>query len=112
MLDFSSCEAAGCVAFHNSVIPVSRFDPALVRAQSLIPLQSLPSANSTNALYSVGGAFSGTHFDTSSVPPANIGNFGGFIQIPHAGPSTRTATFRLYVDGKLIASRDVPFSVQ
>jgi hypothetical protein len=37
--------------------------------------------------------------------------FGGFMQIARAGSKTRTTAFRLYVDGKLIATKDVTYTV-
>jgi len=37
--------------------------------------------------------------------------YGDFMQIPEAGPATRNATFALYVDGKLIDSKVVPYQV-
>jgi hypothetical protein len=37
--------------------------------------------------------------------------FGGFLQIAYAGSQTRTTTFGLYVDGKLIASETGTYSV-
>lgn len=111
LLDFSTCRAAGCSAFPNSLIPVSRFDPVLVKAQSLIPAATAAVTGSMNAIYSTSGTLVGTHFDTSSIGIAAFGSFGGYVQIPYAGAATRTTTIRLYVDGQLIASQNVAYPV-
>lgn len=37
--------------------------------------------------------------------------FGGSIKIPHLGPLTRAIALHLYVDGKLIASTDAPYTM-
>lgn len=107
VLDFSTCRAAGCSPFPNSVIPLARFDPVLVKAQSLIPLPTLAPIRSANGVYSTSGTLVGTHFDTSAIAIAGFGSFGGYIQIPYAGAANRTTTIRLYVDGQMITSKDV-----
>ena len=109
VLDFTTCNPRGCAAFPNSMIPLVRFDAILLRAQNLIPAPTTAPARSANGIFSASGTLSGTHFDTSSIAVAGFGSFGGFIQIPYAGPSTRTTTIRLYVDGQVIASKDISY---
>ena len=111
VLDFTNCNGNGCRQFPNNRIPISYFDPIFVKAENLIPLPNLPFAKGTAGSLSVSGTLSGTHFDTTSIPLPGFGSFGSFVQIPHAGPSTRTTTFRLYVDGVLITARDVDYPV-
>jgi hypothetical protein len=40
-----------------------------------------------------------------------LSTFGGFLQISPGAPKTRTTTFQLYVDGKLVASQNAAYSV-
>ena len=42
---------------------------------------------------------------------AALGWFGGLVRIPLGHYANRIAPLRLYVDGKLVASRDVPYQV-
>ncbi len=111
VLDFSTCRAAGCSPFPNSLIPVARVDPVLAKAQSLIPAPTVAVTGSASATYSTSGTLVGAHFDTSTIGIADFGSFGGYVQIPFAGAATRTTTIRLYVDGQWIASRDVAYPV-
>ena len=111
VLDFKTCSASGCEPFPNELIPLTYWDPIFVKAEDMIPLPNLPFGKSATGSFSASGTLSGTHFDTASIPLPAFGSFGGFIQIPHAGPSARTTTFRLYVDGALITARDVNYPV-
>lgn len=115
VLDFMTCGPTGCTPFPASIVPLSRMDPTLVKAENLIPLPNVANAQSANGVYaangvySASGTFSGTHFDTSSIA---IPAFGGFIQIPHAGPARRITRMSVYVDGKQAGFMDVPYSVR
>jgi uncharacterized protein (TIGR03437 family) len=108
VVDFSTCASNGtCMSFPNNVIPVSRLDPAAVQAVNMLPLP-----NGLNGIYTATGALPlGGHFSIGPSTLSNLANFGGFLQIPAVGSSPRTASFRVYVDGKLIASKDVSYNV-
>jgi len=110
VLDFVTCGPAGCSAFPNSVVPLVRLDATLLRAENLIPLPNSTPTSATG-VFSASGTFSGSHFDTSTIPMIALTSFGGFIQIPHAGPSNRVTRMSVYVDGKQVAFSDVPYSV-
>ena len=71
-----------------------------------------PMCTSANGTYSATGSLPvGGHFSINANTLTNLASFGGFIQIAEPGPATRTATFGLYVEGKLIASDGVNYQV-
>jgi hypothetical protein len=123
--NFTTCQSDGlCQPFPNNVIPLSLMDPLALQVMNQLPsstpcgesasapagIAMCPSANGT---YSAAGSLpSGGHFSINATTLSNLATFGGFIQISEPGPATRTATFGLYVDGKLIASDDVSYPVQ
>ena len=51
------------------------------------------------------------HFVVDEQNNPEIGWFGGIARIPLGHYADRVAPLRLYVDGKLVASRDVPYQV-
>ena len=42
---------------------------------------------------------------------STLSNFGAFVQVPYGPFATGTSTFKLYVDGKLVASKDLPYLI-
>jgi hypothetical protein len=65
-------------------------------------------ASGVNGTWSASGTIpAGGHFTvgTGTSPPPN---FGGFINLSNRG--AQSTTFSLYVDGKLVASKQVPFT--
>lgn len=109
VLDFLTCTANGCSPFPNNLIPISRFDPAAVQAQQLLPLPNSQPSSSANGLFIASGTLTGPHVDIGSLLATN---FGAFFQISPGSPLNRTASLRLYVDGALIASKDTSYSIQ
>jgi uncharacterized protein (TIGR03437 family) len=122
--NFLTCESDGlCSPFPNNAIPVSLMDPLAVEVMNQLPsatpcgesaaaLPGIAMCPSANGTYSATGSLpAGGHFSISASTLSNLTSFGGFIQIAEPGPETRTATFDLYVDGKLIASDDVTYQV-
>ena len=47
----------------------------------------------------------------SLIASAVLAAFGGWLQIAWPGPASRTTTYGLYVDGKLITSNVQPYTV-
>jgi uncharacterized protein (TIGR03437 family) len=116
--DFLGCQPAtsegGYTAspFPGNVIPFSRLDPGQESAAQSLPLPNSMLAGGANGVFTLSGTFTGTHIDSSTLglPPG----FGGWMQLPVSAGcpgSNRTASFHLYVDGKLIAWQDVGYSV-
>jgi uncharacterized protein (TIGR03437 family) len=112
--DFLSCQTNGsCLPFPGEVIPLTRLDPEALQALAQLPqVSNCSNCGSANGTYSASGTLpAGGHFSIGASSLSNLANFGGFIQITEAGPASRTTSFHLYVDGKLIASEDVNYKV-
>ena len=95
----------------GAIVPISRVPPSMVRSMSFLPMPN--TAGSSAGISTVrfsGTARAGSTFTISSDENAELSAFGGWLSLgwPQAFP-TRTSTFRLYVDGKLIASKDLTY---
>ena len=98
---------ANCASVPGNLIPGSKIDPADKAAWSAIAVPNVPDSAGIAAGYvrSSGSLPAGRVTITNSI-------FGGFLQIPCANPfATKTDTLKLFVDGKLIASKDVSYSL-
>jgi len=104
--------------FPANIIPLSRFDPIAVQAASLLPLPNVspgtPSPNGT-FVYANRPLIQSGHFSIGSgqaIDDLTNLYFGGFVNIGQPPPSTQTAKFLLFVDGTLVATKDVSYPVQ
>jgi len=102
---------ANCARVPGNLIPGLRIDPADMAAWSRMALPNVPDSAGIGVGYmksSGSGGRSRVTIDASS--PASM--FGGFMQIPCANPfATKIDTLKLFVDGKLIASKEVSYSL-
>jgi uncharacterized protein (TIGR03437 family) len=102
--DFSG----GGQPFPGNVIPFSRVDPLAEQALNGLPLPNVAGPAGANGTWSASGTLpAGGHFTigANSNPPQN---FGGFINLTTRG--AQSTSFSLYVDGQLVASKQVPFT--
>jgi hypothetical protein len=92
-----------------NIVPVSRMDPVAIAAASSIPYPNVSPGGLTNFSYDNQLPSSGTVvLDDSSF--AN--SFGNFLSIPYAPYlSSRSTGFKLYIDGKLIDSQSVTYTL-
>lgn len=104
--------------FPGNIIPVSRFDPIEIQAATLLPLpNTFPTTPSPNATFTFASRplMQSGHFSIgrgqASDDRSNL-YFGGFVNIGQPPPSNRTAAFLLFVDGMLVATKDVSYAVQ
>ena len=104
--------------FPGNIIPVSRFDPIEFKAAGLLPIPNVfpttPSPNATFA-YASRPLMQSGHFSIGSGQASDdLSNlyFGGFVNIGQPPPSSQTAEFLLFVDGMLVATKDVSYPVQ
>jgi uncharacterized protein (TIGR03437 family) len=104
--------------FPANIIPLNRFDPIATQAGSVLPLPNVfpatPSPNATFVYASLPLKQSG-HFSIGSGQATDdLSNlyFGGFVNIGQPPPSNQTAEFLLFVDGMLVATKDVSYPVQ
>jgi hypothetical protein len=100
--------------FPGNIIPLSRMDPIEVKAVGLLPAPNTESAaRSVNTVYAASGDLSADgHFAIDNTTLMELSNFGGFTQIASQHGLSLTANFQLFIDGLLIASKDVSFLVQ
>ena len=110
--DYFSCnERAVCFPFPANIEPASRLDPVFLQATRVLPApDSVPSDN-VNGTMQASGKLTGSHVTIDAQNNAVLSRFGGFLQMP-LGPFDKTvSTFKLYVDGRQIASKDLTFRV-
>jgi hypothetical protein len=86
-------------------------DPIAISAANALALPNVAGTTgpSPNGTWSASGTLpAGGHFTigTSSSPPPN---FGGFINLVSRG-GAQLVNFNLYVDGQLVASKQIPFT--
>ena len=97
--------------FPGNIIPASRLDPMAVAADNMLPVATATIAIGAN----------GTFFSSGTLPPdrhftigggllPQLSNFGGFTNLTHVSGGN-AATFQLFVDNVLVASKSVPFTV-
>src|SRR5205814_1568919 len=103
--------------FAGNIIPVSRFDPIATQAAGLLPIPNVfPTTPSPNAtfVYASRPLMQSGHFSIGSGEASDLSTlfFGAFVNIGRPPPSTQTAEFLLFVDGILVATRDVSYPVQ
>jgi uncharacterized protein (TIGR03437 family) len=96
--------------FPGNIVPLSRLDPLVLSAVNLLPMPTEGFAQSPNATFTASGALPpGGHFTIGSGTP-QLSNFGGFAIIQRIPGFNQTITFQLFVDGLLVASKDLPYT--
>jgi uncharacterized protein (TIGR03437 family) len=106
--------------FPGDAVPASLLDPVALTALAMIPPPNSgfdPTAPSPNGTltYSVQPLDASGHFSigSGSGQPLDLSNglfFGGFIDLGAAPAPSQTAQFLLFVDGVLVASKDIPYT--
>ena len=116
ILDFSSYVPPNMgerSPFPGNIIPapVFSFDVNEVSAEGQMPLPTTVAADGVNGTFSQSGTLpADRHFDVAAIglPTA----FGGWLQIAWPpGPASRTTTYGLYIDGKIITSNVRSYTV-
>jgi uncharacterized protein (TIGR03437 family) len=98
--------------FPGGIVPLSRQDPAALNAIRLLSLPNAEFRPATNAILVASGVLPpGGHFTIDSNILSELSNFGGFTEITRQGGLPLTATFQLFVDGLLVASREITYPV-
>ncbi len=111
--DYASCGliSAVCQPFPASIVPASRMTPYWVRAAQMLPLPNAPATPTPNGLVRASETLGGSRFVINDQSLSNLSKFGGIVQVPYGPFPSRLSTFKLYVDGKLVSSRDLPYVV-
>ena len=111
VLDYLSCNNAVCQAFPGMVIPATRIDPFWARATQQLPPPNTTVPASPNAVLQASGNLNGSRLVVDGQTNSTLSKFGGIVQVPFGPFDKRVSTFKLYVDGKLVASKDFPYGV-
>jgi uncharacterized protein (TIGR03437 family) len=110
--DYLSCTSDGvCIPFPANIVPVVRLDPLWLKATQVLSSPNGSTVTPPNGVLQVSGKLSGSHFAVDAQTNAALAAFGGFVQVPYGPFDKAVSTFRLYVDGKLVTSQDVPYTV-
>lgn len=95
--------------FPGDVVPASLNDPIAANAIARLPLPTSSPAIGANATFTASGSIpAGGHFTL----PEQVASFGGFFNLSPFDQGTGMATFQLYVDNLLVASKTAQFTVQ
>ena len=75
----------------------------------MLPTPNTPA--SPNSSFQVSGILSGSRFVVDNETNSDLSLFGGFVQLPYGPFARQVSTFRLYVDGRLVALNDLRYVV-
>jgi hypothetical protein len=90
---------------------MSRVDPIAATAISILPQANASGSSGANsAFFSSGVLPPDHHFMIGGGFLPQLSNFGGFTNLTHVS-GDNSATFQLFVDNLLVASKSVPFTV-
>jgi hypothetical protein len=95
----------------GGVVPASRRYIVEARASGALPQPNRPGSGGL-AFFTASGTLPATRrFVIDATTNSSLSTFGGLAPIPLGYLDTRTLPLRLYVDGRLIASKDVAYKV-
>jgi hypothetical protein len=83
-------------------------DPIAVAASGLLPVPNVAAATGPNGTWTASGTLPANGYFTIGSGTNPAPNFGGFINLTTRG--SQSASFSLYVDGQLVATKQVPFT--
>ena len=83
--------------------------PYLIRAIQMLPVPNTTTPASPNAFLQVSGSLSGSRFAVDAQNNSLLSRFGGIVQVPYGPFAVGVSTFCLYVDGRLVVSRSLPY---
>lgn len=105
---FFFCGRSSAICGPERGIPPAANDPFWPTARRL-PTPSASTPTSPNGSLQVSGRLSGSRFIVDGQNNTGLSTFGGFVQLQF-GPFDRSvSTFKLYVDGRLVASKDYSY---
>jgi uncharacterized protein (TIGR03437 family) len=108
-IDLLTCVGASCLPFPGGIVPASRISPLEIAALGNIPLpNTLAPHSSTGVLKVPGTVRPGATFAIDDQNNSSLSIFAGYLTIP-VPPKSGTTALKLYIDGTLVASRDVAY---
>ena len=110
--DYMLCDfSARCLPLPNNSVPANRLSHFWGRAIEVLPASTTTTAAGPNALLHAAGSLTRLRFTVDDLNNSALSKFGGLVQVPYGPFATRISTFKLYVDGRLIASKELPYAV-
>jgi serine/threonine protein kinase/DNA-binding beta-propeller fold protein YncE len=111
--DYASCDQTMlCQAFPGpNILPASRLDAYWLKATGQLPVPAAAAPTSPNAVVQVSGSLSGSRMVIDAQNNTALSKFGGIVQAPLGPFAKAVSTFKLYVDGRLVVSKDFPYTV-
>lgn len=115
LLDFVSADSRSAVPFPtplpDDIIPMLRVDPVWLNVVTQIPAVSSLSPPQLNGSVQSACSVANGVFTVNDTTNLAISRFGGFRMLPYAPFATRTSTFKLYVNGQVVAQDQVTYPV-
>ncbi|MGI8744748.1 MAG: hypothetical protein ACR2NN_19680 [Bryobacteraceae bacterium] len=111
--DYFNCDwkSAVCKPLPRNTLPPSRLLLFWVRVFQMLLFPNATESGNPNAFLQVSGALNGSRIVIDDRNNRALSRFGGVVQVPYSPFASPVSTFKLYVDGKLIASKDLPYLV-
>jgi hypothetical protein len=75
----------------------------------MLPAPNTTSVASANSILQVSGSLGGARFAVDAQNNSALSAFGGIVQVPYGPFDVGVSTFSLYVDGRLVVSRGLPY---
>jgi uncharacterized protein (TIGR03437 family) len=110
-VDFAACFGDTCQPFPGGIVPASRISPFELTALNQVPLPDTMIPNSSTGVRKYRGSIRpGTSFAIDDQNNSALSIFAGYLTLP-TPPRPGTASVKLYVDGRLVASADIAYRV-
>lgn len=118
--DYFTCDPKTwvCLAFPLSTIPLPRLGNLWTAATQALPSANVITSPGANAYMQTIGCLSdlaaapgGSHVVVNAQTNRSLSVFGGLLQLALGTSNTRVSTFKLFVDGVEIASKDLKYTV-
>lgn len=100
-----------CFPFPGSIIPPSRLDPFWLQAIRQLPAPTATTPTSPNAIAQFSGKLNGSRLIIDGQNNTALSKFGGIAQVPYGPFNKGAARFTLYVDGRVVSSKDFFYDV-
>jgi uncharacterized protein (TIGR03437 family) len=117
--DYSTCdpETSVCLAFPLSTIPDPRLGKLWTAATQALPGANVITSPGANAFLQTSGCLAdlfaapgSSHIVIDTQHNRSYSTFGGLLQLALGPSSSRVSTFRLYVDGVRVATKDIAYT--
>ena len=106
----------GCISMSvrepaGVVLSMAPWNAPNILATRALAVSTDAQTGTPNAVVQFSGALDGTRLTIDNGTNAGVATFGAIVQMPLGPSETRVSTFSLYVDGRMMASKDIPYRV-